>query len=290
MEVNGVIQWVCVSVFAITAAIALLALTGRMKLGDGSSADQKYYVRRLFGALILQVAVVSVAAFSDTISGGRPGLPAVVPPREPVTVDSLPAPSTSEFELLRDMSLWDLRGWREVPPNKTADRVSPAHYLNYLHVKKRMPVNTYTAHYSTGGAAIDLRSITHASEVFKEGSQQHPGELNYAVKVDVSGVPVGQEFLIVIEATYWNGFQRQLESAATYTDNDIGDLGELGMIVLFPDGKPFQDVRRVEVSEERTERDYRQPDTFYADRDGRFIYWDVRTRQPNKHYKLTWKW
>jgi hypothetical protein len=64
------------------------------------------------------------------------------------------------------------------------------------------------------------------------------------------------------------GTQRQLESASTYTDNDIGDLGELGIIVLFPDGKPFQDVRRAEVSEEQTEREYRQPDTFYADRDG----------------------
>ena len=290
MEVIGVIQWVCVSVFAVTAAITLLALTGRMKLGDGSPADHRYYLRRLFGALILQVAVVSVAAFSDTIGKGRSGLPAVVPPKEPVIVDSLPAPSSAEFELLRDMSLWDLRAWREVPPNRNDDRISPAHYLNYLHVRKRVPVNTYTAHYSTGGAAIDLRSITHASESFREASPQHPGEHNYAVKIDVSGVPVGQEFLIVIEATYWNGFQGQLQSASTYTDNDIGDLGELGMIVLFPEGKPFQDVRRVEVSEDRTERDYRQSDTFYADRDGRFIYWDVRTRQPNKHYKLTWKW
>lgn len=219
----------------------------------------------------------------------------VVPPPEVKTVEQLPAGTDEEFELLRDMSIFDLRSWKEVPGGAKDTRYSPANYINYLHVKKLRPANKYVAHYATSGYAVDLRCITHQAAVLKrESPQDHPAEdatKEYAIEVDVSDMPLNVEFLIVIEATYWNGFQGLMEEwAATYTDADISKLGELGLIVLLPEGKPFKSYSLWTGSETQRERQYIAPHAFYADQGGHFLYWSITTRQPNSHYKLRWKW
>jgi hypothetical protein len=292
MTVVAVLQWTCVGVFIVTAIITLAALVGLVKLG-GTREEHRYYLRKLFHALVLEVVVVAVGAFAHEIGrGGQDGVP-IVPRAETVRAAELPSGTNSDFELLRDMSVWDLRGWREVPENKRQERISPAHFLNYLHVKKRQSVATYTAHYATGGLAIDLRSITHSAKIYERAvPQDHKGEREYAVEVDVSGMATGAEFLIVIEATYWNGFQGAAgDDAATYADSDIGSLGELGMIVLFPENKRFSGMERIEIDDKtEAEAPYRSTDTFYPDHSGLFVYWDVKTRKPDTHYQLRWKW
>jgi hypothetical protein len=220
-----------------------------------------------------------------------------VPINNTVTiVDKLPDENNAEdYMLLKDISIFDLRQWRFTPDSCLNKRYSPANYTNYLHVKKTKPLDKIVIHYATSGYAIDMRCITHAYTVEQRKKPiEHAGEKvkEYAMTVDVSNVDIGKEFLIVVEATYWNGFNDvNKNDASTYTDEEINGLNELGLIVFFPDRKPFKQTTKID-RDTRTDaqHEYRGIDEFYADASRKFIYWDIRERSPNHHYKLEWTW
>jgi hypothetical protein len=216
-----------------------------------------------------------------------------VPPAHPTVVDKLPDESGDEFfDLIKDISVFDLRSWKPTPTEAKGSRYSPVNYINYLHVRKKQPAKTYVAHYATGGYAIDLRCITQQANVLQSVSSDHPGQKAYSIEVDIEREPVGSEFLIVVEGTYWNGFANELEeSAETYTDRDISKLGELALVVLFPEVKPFSTFELLtKRSDSQEYKPYVDNSRFYADRNNQFIYWSVRGREPNSHYRMKWKW
>ena len=64
-----VVVWTCVVVFLATAIITLAALVGWIRcLGGGDCNSHHYYLKRLFGALIIEIAGVSVAAYAEAFS------------------------------------------------------------------------------------------------------------------------------------------------------------------------------------------------------------------------------
>ena len=216
----------------------------------------------------------------------------VVPPVTPKVVTQLAESSGDEyFDLIKDISVFDLRSWKPTPPNEQQSRYSPVNYINYLHVRKKKQALKFVAHYATGGYAIDLRCITQESSIFQKASIAHEDGKAYSVEVDVEREPVGSEFLVVIEGTYWNGFSNpHEETASTYTDRDISKLGELALVVLFPDDKPFTFFEL--LTKRGSDHDRRDHDNSrqYADREKRFIYWSIRGREPETHYKIKWNW
>jgi hypothetical protein len=221
----------------------------------------------------------------------------VVPPAQAKEVPKLnPETGAKEIETLRDISMWDLRGWKAVPSGENNPRYSPVNYVNYLHVRKLQPATTYRAHYSTDGSLIDLRCITHPFNLFQKtgGDDSHPneGKKTYEMDVDVSDVSVGNEFLIVIEATFWNNFQGNgPQEASTYTDEDMNQMDELAMFILMPESKPFRNPQRWERLTTQVNRvPYNGNERFYTDKDGRFVYWSIQKRKPNHHYQLSWEW
>ena len=63
--------WICVVVFASTAAITLLALTGILALGRTPDAHD-WYLKKLFQALVIQIVIIAVGAFADHFRRGGP--------------------------------------------------------------------------------------------------------------------------------------------------------------------------------------------------------------------------
>ena len=224
-------------------------------------------------------------------------MPQIVPPVLAKEVLQLnPETGASEIETLRDVSMWDLRSWKRVPLVQANTRYSPVNYVNYLHVRKLREAKTYRAHYSTSGALIDIRCITHPYTVLQRTGLDtaHPGEgkKTYELDVDVGDAQVGHEFLIVIEATYWNNFQEAgSQEVATYTDEDMRQMDELAIFILMPESKPFHNPQRWQrVTSSETREPYDGNERFYTDKDGRFMYWSIQNRRPNHHYQLTWDW
>jgi hypothetical protein len=272
----------------------------------GSSGDDKVTVAKI--TAIQAVLVALIALFGSAVTGvtgyliARQTVPVqtgpigVVPQNPDVkTVPKLNEESSDGFQTLRDISVFDLRGWKQLSASETNPRVSPANYINYLHVKKTHDVKTYRAHYATSGTGIDLRCITHQAQVLQEATPvEHSGQKvrEYEVDVDISEVPVDKEFLIVIEGTYWNSFQNLIEeTASTYTNDDIAQLDELSIFVLLPESRPFKGYKLWSQSSGGGERsEYRGDNRLYADQNGHFLYWSILARKPDQHYQVSWNW
>jgi len=216
----------------------------------------------------------------------------VVPEQKKEKVDTLPAVTYGEYKLIKDISIFDLRGWKPVAESEKNIKTSPANYINYLHVKKTKPIDKIVAHYSTSGADIDIRCITHNFKIFQQenASVKHPGQKNYGLEIDVSSIPLNEEFLVVIEATYWNGFSNiERESASTYTDKEVEGLEELALIVLLPQEKPVKEAFRFMEADDKKAA-YREAEKYYIDQNKRFIYWSIKKIIPDTHYQLEWTW
>lgn len=260
-------------------------------------------------AIVTAVGVVAAAFFTSlgsTISayitsrGSNKGNDRinviVVPPAQVTEVPKLKEETgADEIETLRDISMWDLRGWKSVPTEGENSRYSPANYVNYLHVRKVRPASIYRAHYATNGSLIDLRCITHQYNLLLQqggaGGYAHPGEKTYEMDIDVTNVAVGEEFLIVVEATYWNSFQgTQRQEIETYTDKDMKHMDELAIFVLMPESKPFRNPLRCARTADKECVSYGGHERFYTDKDGRFMYWGIDERLPDRHYQLSWDW
>lgn len=219
----------------------------------------------------------------------------VVPISNTNTVKTLPEESNKDhYQLIKDISIFDLRGWKVTPDSLKNRRYSPTNYTNYLHIRKTKPLKQIVIHYATSGSAIDMRCITNRFDFYqKEKPNFHDGKTTkeYALVIDVSGMEIDKEYLIVVEATYWNGFNNlKEEDASTYTDEEIHGLNELGLIVFFPDNKPFSNVSRLDRDENEKEDEYRGDENFYPDKNKKFVYWSIQERLPNHHYKLKWNW
>lgn len=254
------------------------------------------------------IAVALIAVLGTGISGitgyiiakekspAAPVVTTVVPPNSNIkTVPKLNEESDEGFQTLRDISVFDLRGWKQVLPSETNPRVSPANYINYLHVKKTHEAKIYRAHYDTSGTAIDLRCITHEAQILQEAIPiEHEGQKvkEYEVDVNIEDIPIDKEFLIVIEGTYWNSFQNlSEESASTYTDKDIVQLDELSVFILLPENKPLKGYNLWSQSTGPSEKnEFRGDNRLYVDRGGRFLYWSIGERKPDHHYQVTWTW
>ena len=207
----------------------------------------------LLGAIIGAVAVLAAAVLPGLIRQDPPppimASPPIVkveiagvvpPPKEVTPVPQLKEPEGDAFRLLRDISIFDLRAWKVVPTALRAQRISPVNYINYLHVKKVRAADTFIAHYSTSGSAIDLRCITHNARITQKQISDPVAPKSYAVEVDVRSVPLNREFMIVIEGTYWNSFQNLTEeTAGTYIDPDGRQLEELALIVYYRNRSPL---------------------------------------------------
>ncbi|MBX3159189.1 MAG: hypothetical protein KF773_24685 [Deltaproteobacteria bacterium] len=280
---------------------------------DPQELERTKIHERVVGSIVLAVTflvfTVICAVVLGTSNAGSHVTNEVSPPTGIVPAPVVPVPIVSrgvennptDFSTLRDISIFDLRAWKPVPPDKTTGRVSPANYINYIHIRRNSrEAKTFHGHYATSGSVIDLRAITHPYTVqeVRDLPTTAPRDRQcdfhqhcFVIDVDVSGTPVDTEFLIVIEATYWNGFPGDASDAMTYTDADVNSLAELGLFVLFPLDKPFwSDHVTWQCGKDETFREYMKPSYYFKDRDNHFIYWAVQKPAADCHYRVDWKW
>lgn len=213
-------------------------------------------------------------------------------------VDNFPVvPNASNYTLLRGVTVFDLRAWKPFEGiDRKKKRTQPVYCIDYLTIIKTKECDKYVLHFATLGFGIDLRSITHKVEILKrEVPVQHPDEegwIEYQMEVDISSMPLNKEFLIILEGTYWNGFINNFsEYASTYTGDDVDNLKELALIIIFPTKKPFKTFELLVRGGNGKDDRYRGPsNSLYFDDNKQLIYWNIGEREKNRHYTIKWDW
>ncbi len=211
-------------------------------------------------------------------------------------IDTLKATPQEKYKLIKDMSIFDLRGWKYVPDSLLSRPISPIKFTNYLHVKKIRELDSIAFHLGSSTSTIPrINCLTHQSEVRIIKNAHHKVNSNmksYGINIDVSDEPINSEFLIVVESIYYNSFNNpNEENCETYTDNEITFLNELGLMVILPESKAFKgEIKRIKISSDEKESAFTGLSNWYVDKDNRFAYWNIKNLRPNHHYKLKWNW
>lgn len=254
-------------------------------------------------ALIGAIASIVTAFFgylSVTHSGKESGQEAHTVPLYPneKIVDNFPVvTNASNYTVLRGVTVFDLRAWKPFEGiDRKKERTQPVYCIDYLTIIKTKECDKYVSHFATIGFGIDLRCVTHNFEILKrEGTARHHDEdgwIEYQVEIDISRMPLNKEFLVIVEGTYWNGFiNNSSESASTYTRDDVDNLQEIALIIIFPTKKPFKSYELLTRGDNDKDTIYRGPiNSLYTDKDKQLIYWNIGEREKNRHYTIKWDW
>jgi hypothetical protein len=236
---------------------------------------------------------------SPVIAGQQEFISTTVPSESTKQVGSIPDPNYKSFNFLNDVSVLDLRAADESPwysPllfwETEKSRIKPAVLRNYMVVKKIAPANAIHIVYSASGE-LDVKCLTHKS-IYKKSSRINNDRVGHAREIiaDVSAMPVGSTFEIIIEATYWDSFSGESgDDYTTYAHNQQ-EAENISVILIFPEGKRFTSIN-VEESALGID-DEVQPfsgvsKTHNGDKNTTF-YWNTISARPEETYKFSWKW
>lgn len=207
-------------------------------------------------------------------------------------VDTLETPSYEGFQLLADERIVDLRGWQEVPLDNLHELRSPVTMTTRRKFRRigRDDSLAFLSH--TSGHDLFQTSTPFPFQVFGRrgdvfiGAERMKSRL---LRIDVSKVPVGQEFEVRQVATYWNSLQTEQEQW-------FGAMGyegafKISMLLLFPEEKP---ARSYELRVAPTNREapvlYQGPRIVLEGEDGTWLFWEIPNPQASKVYRVDWKW
>jgi hypothetical protein len=228
--------------------------------------------------------------------------PNVTPP--PISVEQvrrIEEPNYKSFRFFRDVSILDLRSattapWYTQLPGWSSlgikTKKNPGILRNYMIIKKVDTATSIHITYGTSGL-LDVRCPTHKAK-YRKSDLEIDGKAveKWEVIADVSTIPVGTEFEMLIEATYWNGFSGANGDDYTTYAHEQTEPEQLSVTIFFPDDKLFKNIK-VEESSNKPE------DVFtpiqgnvqsWAGPKNETFYWSINSLRPNWYYKIAWQW
>ncbi|MGB0065696.1 MAG: hypothetical protein WBP85_14735 [Terracidiphilus sp.] len=252
-----------------------------------------WLVLMLLGAVMMATPIIA-AALQEPAS-------VTLPPASVQHVQQINHTDNPAFEVVRDVSLLDLREsqtaswysrlltWLHIRSNK--QRIQPSVLKKYLIVRKLAPADNFQMAFATSGL-LDVHCVTHSATYQNsktiEGSQVTDG---WNVIADVSTVPVGTEFEIAVEATYWNAFNGDGGDDFTTHARKQDAPEDISIFLLFPQDKPMKNIAVTEYSPDGgTESPFQGSMREWRGPAGQSYYWTTTNLRPGYYYKFTWKW
>jgi hypothetical protein len=107
------------------------------------------------------------------------------------------------------------------------------------------------------------------------------------LKIDISNEPVGREFLIINEMTYWNAF--------TGEDSDWAAMHrvqneEVAMVVLFPEDKPVKSYEFLQYKQGVQPEPFMGRHRFYVSENKLVLFWGPEDLKHDVVYQTRWHW
>lgn len=197
-----------------------------------------------------------------------------------------------EYLVLNDVRVFDLRSRVEVPENRKDEKVSRVLQTRYTLLRKDKNTDKIHYRYATSGADVQASCITRDAEVLvKEDVNVNPVNASRKIKkevelvIDVSDIKVGETFVLICEAFYWNAFQgRKSEWAGAVTEYKTE---KMGILVLFKNKNDDRTFRRRIVVDGKKE-EFKGDGSFYTS--GTNFYWSIHKPKQSVTYEIEWSW
>lgn len=288
-------------ILGFVAGLAVLGFTlGKPPINDSGSGKFKLgkWEFQFNGRSIFQLFVgsllITFPVLLSTTAKARTTVPA---PHQYQQVDSIPEPTYSAFTFIRDTSILDLRGLAKstllARMPWMSNKTNPVNLTNAMTIRKTANADFISFTYATSGK-LDVRCLTHVCTLRRalQTDEHESGTLKetWEVTANVSRVPIGGEFELIVEATYWNAFDSpEKQWYATYP-NKQQDPETVSTLVLFPENKPFTEYTLLAYPHGSTTGQLFSGDSRIVPAPDKLgLYWEIPNAQGNDTYELHWK-
>jgi len=279
-----------------------------------TAAPRRFPARRIFLALLILLSVAGATGFGVWKWISRPDPIAELRRREvehdvamltaqpPLLVREKPANyrevdaaslgDNAAINILSSRLTVDLRGWKDVPADRSAELVSGVTMYTRMEMVKTAPVDHYQDQFRTSGLDLYYKCLNFPFSVEALKGDSFVGTDRMKVRktlVDISSIPVGQEFIMRDATTFWNSLQTEPEQW-------FGLLGYkrsflVSFLIVFPTDKPFKSYT---LMSSRTGKDtptpYVGPRIVMTGPTNNWIFWEVPSPQEGYVYRVHWKW
>lgn len=250
----------------------------------------KHVVVPIVIALLGGLAMVGAAYLSNR-GFNEPKYSGVAPAEEAKIVSTIADPKYDGFKILKNVRIIDLRGRIPVPPEKKAtEKISPATVVNYILMKRLTEKHFVEFEAATTGMGIDARSLTHKYELITTRQPHFHGNRRVkpvVLNIDVSNEPIGREFLIINEMTFWNGFTGEEGDWAAMHRFQNEDII---ISVLFPEKKPVKSYEFLEYKQGQEPETFRGRHKSYVSKNGLVLFWGQEELKHGFVYEVKWRW
>lgn len=295
----------------VSLGVLLLLFRGLLEklIVPGLTRKQWYRVVLVFLLLVWSIAIIGIGAWVYTTVvlsdnqrhvneiGQELNEFAVV---KPVSIDKIrDVPFLSDpiyedkFEFISDERVVDLGGWKPVHPSHDHKRYSPTNWYRKIKLRKLSDTSSIRIQYGTRSrVGIDLECKSHAiyriEKTERAGYKEDEIVNIYQIVVDVSNEKIGSDFYLEINATIWNGFQKDKEKA-TFSVKVPVPL--VSLLVQFPEEKPYLTYRTGIYSfDEKEEKEWEGKGILLAGMKNHRLLWKIENPLVKHGYRLWWTW
>ena len=208
------------------------------------------------------------------------------------SVDTVPEPTTTGFELLEHSVICDLRKFRPVSSVDHDKKLSPVVQSIHQRIKKIDGSQSYLLAAHTSGIDVFCQSASHPLIVHASEERRSVAE-KYTVKprvleFDVSEEAMNSEFTIKTTKTFWNAFNNPDQS---WVGIIVGlPTRSISYLVVFPENKPYTSFKLFVDDEHQNRRDLPTEHYVLEDPHKRWLWWNIVDPKPRHSYNIDWEW
>lgn len=183
---------------------------------------------------------------------------------------------------------FDLRQWVPVPKSQLHQKALEPAWQQTVYSVRRKDTASKTVRFRlrTSGVKIDCYVPTLATKVFLTVDSEENLSNNFQLDIDLQPVPQGYDYPIFVRGCFWNGFQKDVETASFKVYVPDGEVGS--MLVLFP---PHRLPKRFNFLRESPSHQIEAlfPVPFYVVHNNG-IYFEVDRPEMDSMYTLAFTW
>ena len=211
-----------------------------------------------------------------------------------VNVSKLDTPDNSSFEEFEKLTIADLRQWRPVSLRDQDTPLSPVVLSSRNRYRKLKPSNLLIRESRTASRDIFIECVSHPSEyrILANDPSVNVGDVvmkTRHLELDVSRIPVGDEFSLESRTTFWNAFQ---DPKQTWVGTMVHQaVLNASFLLVLPDDRPYRSfqLRAAEI-DGKEELEYLGEQLVFEADNQTWLYWEIVSPEPGYVYQVHWEW
>ncbi len=209
--------------------------------------------------------------------------------RKNVSQEDMPVANSNGFHIVKHKVVVDFNNFKDLESlHLTAPNSAVVQYVTHQ-IRKVTESDIFQATASTSGFDVFVQSYTPMTVYATgEGVFGPYSVKKRTIEFDVTDYPVGSEFIIQHQKTYWNAFQGEDQSWAGYEVRVPTD--EIEYLIIFPENRPFKKIEFFANDPDGNRYRLNRESYVVQGNNKTWIWWRAIKPKPGISYHIDWEW